>query len=65
LPKLCDIGGAIKLDNFPGAFYRMKQHIKAATIYSSGKITLIGGRSREDLEKAMIYLQKTLRNFTK
>jgi len=38
----------------------MKKHIKAAIIYSSGKITLLGGKSKNDLEAAVQFIQQNL-----
>lgn len=41
----------------------MKTPIKAATIYSSGKVCLLGGKSRKDLEDAIQILEKDLIKF--
>jgi TATA-box binding protein (TBP) (component of TFIID and TFIIIB) len=43
----------------------MKKPVKAVTIYPSGKITLLGAKSKNDIEQAVQILEKDLYQFKK
>ncbi len=65
LEKLCDQGNGVKVDHFIGVFYRPAAYVKASTIYASGKVTLIGATSMQDLEKAAEQIKKYMIHFKK
>jgi transcription initiation factor TFIID TATA-box-binding protein len=47
-------------EQFPGLVYRIKDPKVVALLFSSGKIILTGGKTMEDVEKGLAYLEQKL-----
>jgi transcription initiation factor TFIID TATA-box-binding protein len=50
-------------EQFPGLVYRIKDPKIVALLFSSGKIILTGGRTMEDVEKGVAFLEQMLGKF--
>jgi transcription initiation factor TFIID TATA-box-binding protein len=51
---------SVKDDSFPGVVYRGIKTVKAALLFSSGKVVFTGATERASIESAFIELKKKL-----
>jgi len=49
-------------EQFPGLVYRMSDPKVVALLFSSGKIILTGGKTMEDVERGVVFLEQMLGN---
>lgn len=55
----------LKDESFPGVVYRGIKEVKAALLFSSGKVVFTGATERSSIETAFIQLKKKLEKFRK
>ena len=61
--KLAEDQVAQKEESFPGAVHHMKEPVKAALIFSSGKVVFTGAKKRENIDEAFQKLLVTLNDY--
>lgn|GEM_PF-3579202 len=63
--KIADEKEGLKDESFPGVVYRGIKEVKAALLFSSGKVVFTGATERSSIETAFIQLKKKLEKFRK
>lgn len=63
--KIADEKEGMKDDSFPGVVYRGIDQVRAALLFSSGKVVFTGATERSAIEAAFIQLKKKLEKFRK
>ncbi len=65
IAKIADDKEGLKDESFPGVVYRGIKEVKAALLFSSGKVVFTGATEKSAIEMAFTQLKKKLERYRK